>query len=97
MPVDAHLLVALIAPRPLLIQTGNTDKWSDPYGMFLAGVAAEPVYKLLGKEGLGTDKLPAAGEPILHTVGFLMHVGGHGMVLRDWDVFLKFMEMHLKP
>jgi hypothetical protein len=95
MPIDAHMLAALIAPRPLLIQTGTTDIWSDPYGMFLSAVAAEPVYKLLGKEGLGTDKMPAAGEPILHTVGFLMHEGGHGMVNSDWDVFFKFMEMHL--
>jgi hypothetical protein len=97
MPIDAHELVALIAPRPVLIQTGTTDKWSDPYGMFLAGVAAEPVYKLLGKEGLGTNKMPPAGEPILHTVAFLIHDGGHGMVNSDWDVYLKFMEMHLKP
>jgi hypothetical protein len=97
MPIDAHELVALIAPRPVLIQTGTTDKWSDPYGMFLAGVAAEPVYKLLGKEGLGTTKMPAAGEPILHTVGFLLHEGPHGMVNSDWDVYFKFLEMHLKP
>ncbi len=95
MPVDAHMLAALIAPRPLLIQTGTTDIWSDPYGMFLSAVAAEPVYKLLGKEGLGTNKMPAAGEPILHTVGFLMHEGGHGMVNSDWDVFFKFMERYL--
>ncbi|MBP8304087.1 MAG: acetylxylan esterase [Phycisphaerae bacterium] len=97
MPVDAHMLAALIAPRPLLIQTGTTDIWSDPYGMFLAAVGAEPVYKLLGKEGLGTAKMPPAGDPILHTVGFLMHEGGHGMVDTDWDVFIRFMEMHLKP
>jgi hypothetical protein len=92
-PIDAHELVALIAPRPVLIQTGTKDIWSDPYGMFLAGVAAEPVYKLFGKEGLGTNQMPAAGEPILHTVGFLLHEGGHGMVDSDWDVFLRFMEM----
>jgi len=97
LPVDAHMLVALIAPRPVLLQTGNTDKWSDPYGEFLAAVAAEPAYQLLGKQGLGTDKLPAAGEPILHTIGFVMHEGGHGMVSSDWDVYVKFMEMHLKP
>ena len=57
------MLVALIAPRPLLLQTGNTDKWSDPYGEFLAAKAAEPVYKLFGKQVLDTDKLPSPGEP----------------------------------
>jgi hypothetical protein len=96
-PVDAHMLIALIAPRPVLLQTGNTDKWSDPYGEFLAAVAAEPVYELLGKEGLGTDKIPAAGEPLLHTIGFVMHDGGHGPSPADFPVFLEFMQMHLQP
>lgn len=94
-PVDANMLVAMIAPRPLLLQTGNTDKWSDPFGEFLAAVAAEPVYKLVGKKGLGTTKFPAAGEPILHDLGYLMHDGGHGTVPSDFDVYIKFMKMHL--
>jgi hypothetical protein len=94
-PLDANLLVALIAPRPLLLQTGNTDKWSDPYGEFQAAVAAEPVYKLLGKHGLEVDKLPPPGEPILRDIGYVMHNGGHGTIPSDWDVYLKFMEMHL--
>ena len=96
-PVDAHMLLALIAPRPVFLQTGYTDKWSDPYGEFLAAVAAGPVYRLLGKQGLDTDKMPAAGEPILHTIGFYMHAGGHGSAPADWPVFLKFMQMHLQP
>jgi hypothetical protein len=95
MPVDAHMLVALLAPRPLLLQTGDKDYWSDPKGEFLAAVAASPVYELLGKQGLGTDQMPAAGQPILQTLGYLMHSGGHGTVPSDWDVFLKFMQMHL--
>lgn len=94
-PVDANLLVAMIAPRPLLLQTGNTDKWSDPYGEFLAAVAAEPVYQLLGKNGLGTTRFPRAGEPILHDLGYFMHDGGHGTVPADFDVYVRFMKMHL--
>lgn len=97
LPVDAHMLIALIAPRPVLLQTGNTDTWSDAKGEFLAAVAAEPVYKLLGKQGLGVTELPPAGQPILHTIGYVMHDGGHGMVPSDWDVYLKFMAMHLNP
>ena len=91
------MLIALIAPRPVLLQTGNTDKWSDPYGEFLAAVAAEPVYELLGKQGLGTDKMPPAGQAILHTIGYFMHDGGHGPRPTDWPVFLEFMQMHLQP
>jgi hypothetical protein len=94
-PVDAHLLVALIAPRPVLLQTGDKDFWSDPKGEFLAAVAAEPVYKLFGKQGLGTDQMPAAGEAILHDIGYYMHEGGHGAIASDWNIYLKFMQQHL--
>lgn len=96
-PMDANLLVALIAPRPLLLQTGSTDYWSDPKGEFLAAVSAGPVYKLLGADGLDTDVWPAAKHPILHDLGYSMHEGGHGMVPSDWDTYLEFLEMHLHP
>jgi hypothetical protein len=95
-PVDAHMLVALIAPRPVLLQTGDKDFWSDPKGEFLAAVAAGPVYHLLGKQGLDTDQMPPAGTPILHTIGYYMHAGGHGTIPSDWDQFLAFMQMHLQ-
>jgi len=94
-PVDSHMLIALIAPRPLLLQTGDKDFWSDPRGEFLAAVAAAPVYKLLGKQPLATETMPAAGEPVLNTLGYYMHAGGHGMIPSDWDVIMKFMDMHL--
>jgi (4-O-methyl)-D-glucuronate---lignin esterase len=96
-PVDAHMLIALIAPRPVLLQTGDTDFWSDPKGEFLAAVAAGPVYRLLGREGLDTDQMPAAGQPIMHTLGYYMHAGGHGTIPSDWDQFVKFMQLHLHP
>jgi hypothetical protein len=97
LPVDAHMLIALIAPRPVFLQTGDGDGWSDPKGEFLAAVAAEPVFRLLGKEGLGTGNMPAAGDPILHTIGYRMHAGGHGTLPGDWEYFLRFMQMHLQP
>jgi hypothetical protein len=93
-PVDAHMLVALMAPRPLLLQTGDTDYWSDPKGEFLAAVAAEPVYKLFGKKGPGTDVWPAAGVPILNDLGYYMHSGGHGALPGDYKVFIEFMKKH---
>jgi hypothetical protein len=95
LPVDANLLVALVAPRPLFLQTGDQDYWSDPKGEFLAAVAAGPVYRLLGKQGLDTAELPAPGQAIMHTVGYEMHAGGHGTVPSDWPLFLQFMKMHL--
>jgi hypothetical protein len=96
-PIDAHHLVALIAPRPLLLQTGDGDKWSDPKGEFLAAVAATPVYKLHGKTGIDEATLPPPGKLVGGALAFYMHRGGHGMVPTDWDVYLDFMEKHLKP
>ncbi|SNT42031.1 hypothetical protein SAMN05421770_11318 [Granulicella rosea] len=97
-PMDANLLVALIAPRPLLLQTGDTDNWSDPKGEFLSAVAAGPVYRLLGKQDLGTDVWPAAKTPILRDgLSYYMHDGGHGMVPSDWGVYVQFLKQTLHP
>lgn len=96
-PMDGNLLVALHAPRPLLLQTGTTDNWSDPKGEFIAAVDAGKVYKLLGKQDLGTDVLPAPNQPILHDLSYIMHEGGHGTIPADWPVFIDFLKMHLKP
>lgn len=93
-PVDAHMLISLIAPRPLLLQTGDSDLWSDPKGEFLAAVAAAPVYKLLGKRPLETDFFPAPGVPVLNDIGYFMHAGGHGALPSDFDVFLEFIKLH---
>lgn len=96
-PMDANMLIALVAPRPLLLQTGSTDYWSDPKGEFLAEAAAAPVYKLLGAVPLETDVWPPAKTPILHDEAYYMHDGGHGMVPSDWDIYLEFLKMHLQP
>jgi hypothetical protein len=60
-------------------------------------VAAGPVFQLLGGQGLGTALWPAPGQPIMHTIGYYMHAGGHGTIPSDWDQFLSFMDMHFHP
>ncbi len=90
------MLVALMAPRPLLLQTGDTDFWSDPKGEFLAAVAATPVFHLFGEKGMETDQMPPAGQPIMNTIGYLMHSGGHGTVPSDYEQYRKFIAMHLQ-
>ena len=94
-PVDANLLVALIAPRPLLLQTGDTDIWSDPKGEFLAALSATPVYELLGRTGLETPLMPPAGRLTGGTLSYFMHAGSHGSLPSDWAVFLEFLEREL--
>lgn len=95
MPMDAHMLVALIAPRPLLLQTGSTDIWSDPLGEWLALIEGRKVYQLLGKDVPTGDEFPAADQPIYTTLGYVMHEGGHGIQPQDWDYYLEFMKRHL--
>ena len=94
-PFDAHMLVALMAPRPLLLQTGETDYWSDPKGELLAAAAATPAYRLLGQQGMETEQMPQPGQIVGHTLAYYMHAGGHGTVPSDWEVFLNFMQAHL--
>lgn len=96
LPVDAHMLVALMAPRPVMLQTGNQDYWSDPKGEFLAAVAATPVFHLFGEKGIETDQMPPAGQPIFNTIGYLMHDGGHGALPPDYEQYRKFIAMHLQ-
>jgi hypothetical protein len=94
MPMDSHMLVALIAPRPLLLQTGNTDTWSDPKGEYLAAIAARPVYELFGKKG-PEGEFPEHSQLVGDTLSYYMHAGGHGLIASDWPVFLKFLETSL--
>lgn len=96
-PMDGNLLVSLIAPRPLLLQTGSTDHWSDPKGEFLSALDASRVYELLGKKGLETDIWPEAGQKTGHDLVYYMHDGGHGVKPEDWPVFINFLKTHLKP
>ena len=90
MPVDAHELIALVAPRPVLITGGTQDSWADPRGEFLACAAASPVYELLSKKGVGTTDMPAPDVSLISgELAFRNHIGGHVDSL-DWPVFLEF-------
>jgi hypothetical protein len=92
MPVDAHMLIALSAPRPVFITGGTQDQWADPVGEFKAGVAAGPVYKLLGKNDLGTTELPPLDTPLTKgDIGWHYHTGGHMATAADWKAFLDFV------
>lgn len=96
LPVDAHMLLALVAPRPLLLNTGSEDLWSDPHGEFLAAQAASPVYELLGKRGLASEPRPSLDEPLLRDIAYHEHAGGHAILPSDWKVFLDFADRQLR-
>ena len=97
MPVDAHMLIALSAPRPVFITGGTTDQWADPVGEFLADVAAGPVYRLLGRKDLGATDLPPLDTPVTSgDLGWHYHTGGHTATPADWAAFLQFLSKYFK-
>jgi hypothetical protein len=98
LPVDAHELVALCAPRPVFISAGATqgDGWVDAKGMFLAAAGAGPVYRLLGKKDLGTAEFPPIETALIDgDVAFRQHSGGHTPG-PNWPTFLEFAQRELK-
>jgi hypothetical protein len=97
MPVDAHTLIALSAPRPVFVTGGSEDQWADPVGEFKALVAAGPVYRLLGRKDLGTTELPPLDTPqISGDLGWYYHKGPHAATPEDWKVFLQFLDKHFE-
>ena len=95
LPVDAHELIALCAPRPVFIGCGSTgDDWVDPRGMFMAAAAAGPVYRLLGKKDLGTETFPALETTLTDgDIAFRQHKEGH-VTGPNWPVFLEFTDRY---
>jgi hypothetical protein len=92
LPVDQHELLALIAPRPLYVASAEEDQWSDPKGEFLSAVQTEPVYRLLGKTGLGTVTFPAINQPVGQTVRYHVRTGKHDVTNYDWEQYLRFAD-----
>jgi hypothetical protein len=90
--IDQHQLIALMAPRPLLIGGAWRDQWSDPQSSFQAARGANPVYALYGSDGLRQSGLgdfdPRAD------LALFMRPGLHGVNGNDWDYFLEFLDAH---
>jgi len=102
LPVDAHELIALCAPRPTFISYGASTgpgaegQWVDQRGSFMAAVAAGPVFRLLGKKDLGTSEFPEVETPIIDgELAFRQHMGGH-TTGPNWPTFLAFADRYIK-
>ena len=94
LPVDQHMLVAMIAPRPVYIASALQDRWADPRGEFLSGYHAGSVYQLHGMTGIVADAMPQIDEPVMNTIGYHIRTGKHDVTDFDWQSYLDFADKH---
>jgi hypothetical protein len=97
LPFDQHELLALIAPRPLLVTSGTTDIGADPKGEFLSVLHASPVYQLLGSPGFPSSEMPPPSVFVPGRISYFLRPGSHDVTLEDWQAMVRFADLHFSP
>ena len=95
LPFDQHCLIALCAPRPVLLSCATEDQWANPRGQFEMLRAADPVYRLIVGDGLGATEMPETGKLLDSRLGYYIRPGKHSMTREDWKVWLDYADKWL--
>jgi len=94
---NQHMLLSLIAPRPLYVASADEDKWADPYGEYLSLYYAAEIFNLYGIDCSFIKEKPKANSPvIIGKLGYHIRSGKHDLTLYDWQQYLNFADIHLK-
>lgn len=97
LPIDQHMLIALVAPRPVYATNASKDLWADPKGTFLSLKNAEKVYALYGLKSNLPLNPPAINEAIIQSpIAYHNREGEHNLTAFDWVNFIKFANYHYK-
>lgn len=97
LPVDQHMLIALIAPRAVYVASAAEDLWADPKGQYLALKEAQPVFNLYGIETNLPEEMPEVNEQVIRShTGFHNREGKHNMTPYDWQQFIRFADEYFK-
>ncbi|MEQ8880845.1 MAG: acetylxylan esterase [Cyclobacteriaceae bacterium] len=93
LPIDQHMLLALVATRALYVASAEDDRWADPKGEFLSTYHANPVYKLYGEKCIDDPQMPAVDQPkMVGKTGYHVRSGGHNVTDYDWEQYMNFAD-----
>jgi hypothetical protein len=96
LPIDQHELIALCAPRPVLVSAATEDLWANPAGQFQMERAADPVYRLVAGEGLDATAMPEPSKLVPTRLGYFLRPGKHEVIEADWNAWLEYADRWLK-
>lgn len=97
LPVDMHMLLALIAPRALYVDCASEDLWGDPIGSYISLYKSVPVFNILGAKSDIPENMPPLNKQVMSgKVAYHVRDGVHNMLLKDWNFFMDFADVVMK-
>jgi hypothetical protein len=96
LPFDQHMVLAMVAPRPLYVASASEDAWADPKNEFKSAFLATDVYKLYGLKGIESNVFPAFNSPVGSHVSYHIREGKHDILAYDWNQYIAFAKKYVK-